>query len=75
MKRKSSSGLSQLSLFGPLRHIETAIVREHSLMTKYEKAQAGMELQLALNHVRQANDQLYRIQEKRRARNGKTPES
>ena len=69
-KPKKNTPLNQLSLFGPLRHVEQALQREYSLLTKYERDQIGPAIQQAVEIVRNANDKLTRIQDKRRARHG-----
>lgn len=58
--------LAQIDLFGRLRHIEQAIVRETTLLTKYERKLVREKLDAARALIREANDDLTRLDEKRR---------
>jgi len=60
--------VNQPHLFGRLRHIEAALVREIDLLTKYERTKALQELMQARELIRDADTKLASIDEHRRTK-------
>lgn len=60
--------VNQPHLFGRLRHIEAALVREIDLLTKYERTKALQELMQARELIRDADARLASIDEHRRTK-------
>jgi hypothetical protein len=70
-KVRKSPHLAQLSLFGPLRHIEQALEREYALLSKTDKNKFGADLRCIRENVRDLDERLTAVQEKRKMRNAK----
>lgn len=68
---RKSKPLTQLSLFGPLRHIEQALTREYDVLTKTDRKNFGPDLRAIREAVRDLNDKLATAQEKRSKRNAR----
>lgn len=67
-RRDFRSALRQPSLFGRLRHIEQALVRECELLTPYERKKVIPQLLDARELIRDADAALTALDEKRRGR-------
>jgi hypothetical protein len=68
----SKPPITQLDIFGELRHIEMAIAREVGLLTPYERKEALHDLLQARELIRDAGAKLTRIRDARRSkRNGR----
>ena len=61
--------IAQLDLFGPLRHIEVALAREYSLLTKTDRNKYGAHLRAVRETIREIDAALTDAQAKRSAKN------
>ncbi len=68
---RKSPPLTQLSLFGPLRHIEQALEREYQMLSKTDRHKFGPALRAVREAVRDLNEKLANTQEKRSKRNAR----